>query len=70
MGVQESADLLISIFQFCIRKLPVTAAFDRDQFVRHACRGEGLMQSRRLIVRYNGICVSVNTCLLYTSRCV
>ena len=56
MRVQESADLLIGIFQFRIRKLPVAAAFDRHQFVRHTRRGKGLMQPRRLLVGYDGIC--------------
>jgi hypothetical protein len=61
MRVEESADLLIGIFQFSIRKLPVAAAFDRHEFVRHNRRGKGLMQSRRLIVGHDGICVSMNT---------
>ena len=33
MGVQESPDLPIGIFQFGVRKLTVAAAFDRHQFV-------------------------------------
>ena len=61
MGVQENPDLPIGIFQFCVRKLTVAAAFDRHQFVRHTRRGKCLMQSRRLLVGYDGIPVSMNT---------
>ena len=49
MRVQESVDLLIGIFQFRIRKLPVAAAFDRHQFVRHTRRGRLSHRRQRLV---------------------
>ena len=61
MGVQENPDLPIGIFQFCVRKLTVAAAFDRHQFVRHTSVGKGLMQSRRVLMGYDEISVSMNT---------